>query len=187
MFGLLICIALLFSSCNQTITETDGYAEVTLANGTVFTFELPSSGNDKIYANRTTSATDSSAVAYTVSALSEYDVPYESFYLKLVPQYTDSNGNTVGPTAVVRVTEYHQATEDTQVDSSSQPMSRTYNLSSSTSLSTQNYSTPLASDGTFSMNWCVGDEYAVKASELYSAYSYKTYSVTSVKVVATLK
>jgi hypothetical protein len=187
--GLLLGAALIFSSCQKIVSGADSnYAEVTLASGTVFRFELPpNDGSDDIYAVRTTSSESSSVKAYTVSALDASDVPYDAFYLKLTPVYTDSDGNTVGPTAVVRVTTYSASTSDTQIDSNYYPKSRTFNLSSSTELSSANYDTPVSSGGKFAFNWTVDDDNEVEASETYSDYTYKSYPVVSVKVLATVK
>jgi hypothetical protein len=183
---LLLGAALMLASCQNAASDsTDNYATVTLASGTVFTFKLPPNGSSDIYAVRTTSSDSPDVRAYTVSALSASDVPYDSFYIKFVPAYKNSSGTTVGPTAVVRVTEYHSP--ESSLETAYQPLSRTFNLSSSTELTTDNYHVPVASDGTFEFNWTVDDDNAVKANETFSAYAYKSYSVVSVKVIATLK
>jgi hypothetical protein len=187
--GLLFSAALLFSSCQKISSGTDtNYAVVTLATGVTYTFELPpNDGSDDIYAVRTTSSGSSAVKAYTVSAIDASDVPYNAFYLKLIPAYTDSNGDTVGPTAVVRVTTYSTSTSSTQIDSNYYPKSRTFDISSSNELSSSNYNTPVGSGGKFEFNWTVDTDNEVAANETYSEYTYKSYSVVSVKVLATVK
>ena len=183
---LLLGAVLMMSSCQNVASDnTENYATVTLASGTVFTFKLPPNGSSDIYAVRTTSSDSSDVRAYTVSALSASDVPYDAFYIKFVPSYKNSSGTTVGPTAVVRVTEYNST--DSTLETAYQPLSRTFNLSSSTELTTNDYHVPEGSDGTFEFSWTVDDDDAVKASETFSAYAYKSYSVVSVKVIATVK
>lgn len=194
--GLLFAVAFLFSSCQKINSGSDeNYAIVTLSTSgtadttyTTFTFELPpNDGSGDIYAVRTTSAESVSERAYAVSAVSASDVPFDAFYLKLVPAHTDSSGKTVGPTAVVRVTTYSASTSTNPIDENYYPKSRTFNISSVNGLSSENYYASAGADGKFEFNWSADSENEVKTNETYTEYAYKSYSLASVKVVATIK
>ncbi|HAH61662.1 MAG TPA: hypothetical protein DCL73_06150 [Treponema sp.] len=182
--AVILCAVLTFSSCtdiNSDEAET-GYAQVTLKSGRVFTFELPPNGSDKIYAARTTSDSDATVRAYRIQALSAEDIPYDALYVKLVPGYTDSDGNYIEPAATVRVTEY---TEDT--DDSYYPKSWYYDITSDNGLSSQDYNLPVSSEGTFKFDFSVDSNHAVEGNSDYAELTYALYPLVSVKIVAPVK
>ncbi len=175
-------------SCSNFTTKNSfsgGTAQITLTQGTedeVFTFNIPVDDEADVYAQQTTAADDAGLKAYLLQAKNGYEKPFETFYIKFVPSQVNSQGEVISPYATVVFTEF-SIEEGTYF----YPSSRTFFLNEETSFSSADYSLATGSGGKISFDWSVNDENSVKASQVYSNYEVKSYSLKSVKFTAELK